>query len=364
MTSSKLDQIMPLIAKVVDGENLTAKESEEVFTNIFLYDTEALHFATIIAAIHTKGETSDELLGLCKVYEKLGSRIRPKIPIEKITDLSGTGGGSLKTFNVSTTASFVVAAAGYTVAKESFYRVTSPTGSADVFAAFGIHIADLTVKEIEKTLETVGICPRHIPSISPKFANLRKIIMKFFVENKIRIETSFHLVANIAHVVPMKYRIYGCYSEKYINVLARLFLKLGYDKTLTFHGVDGLPEISNVGKTIIVEQIGKRFKRYTIAPRDLGIKKATVDEIKTGGKEQNIIDFIRILLGKERGLKADLVAINAAASLYVMGETNSIAEAVPKAQAIIKSGEGFKVLEKLVNFQGNPKLLKRWVDKI
>jgi len=364
MVSLKLDQIMPLIAKVVDGENLSAKESEEVFTNIFLYDREGYHFATFYSAIHAKGETADELLGFVNTHLKLGTKLKPGVPTDKITDLSGSGGGSLKTFNVSTTASFIVAAAGYKVCKKAFYSATSPTGSADVFATFGVDIAKLTVKKIESTLEKVGICPIFHPFISPGLKYRGMLTKKFFVEKRIRVRSPSHVASNTYAPMPMKYRIYGIYSEKYLEVLGTLFAKLRFKKTLTFYGVAGLPEISNVGKTIIVEQIDRKFKKYSIKPSDLGIKKATIDQIKTGGREQNIIDFLRILLGKEKGAKADLAAINAASSLYVMGETKSIAESVPKAQEIIKSGEGFKVLEKLVNFQGNPKLLNNWLDKI
>ena len=355
---------MPLIAKVVDGENLTAKEAEKVFTNIFLYDKDALHFSTFVAAIHAKSETSDELLGLCQTHGKLGEKLNPKIPANKITDVSGTGGGSLKTFNVSTTVSFIVAAAGYAVAKKSYYAVTSPTGSADIFNTFGIDIAKLRVYQIEKTLEETRICPFYLPFISPKLKNRGSLFKKVFLDAKIKVTTPFHLVTNAYAPMKMKYRIYGCYSDRHLEILGELFYKLGFEKTLTLHGVDGLPEVSNTGKTIVVEQKGKKLTKYTLNPNDLGVKKAKAEQIKTGGKEQNIIDFLRILQGKEKGSKKDLAAINAAASLYVMGETKSIAEAVPKAQEIIKSGEGFRVLEKLVKARGNPKLLKTWSSKI
>lgn len=355
---------MPLIAKVVDGEDLSAKESEKVFTNIFLYDKDGFHFATYIAALHAKGETADELLGLCRTHEKLGAKLKPNITSEKTTDLSGSGGGKLKTFNISTTASFIVAAAGYTVAKQAFYGVTSPTGSADAFAAFGVDIAKLNIKKVEKTLEKVGICPTYLPFYSPKLKNRGQISRRVYVEKGIRIMTPFHLASNVNMVVPMRYRIYGLYSERYIEILGELLSKLGYKRTLTIVGLDGIPEVSNIGKTVVVEQRGKKLRKYTLTPNELGVQKAKIRQIKTGGKEQNIIDFLRVLRGEEKGAKSDLVAVNAAASLYIMGETKSIAESVPKAQEILKSGEGFVVLEKLVKSQGDYKLLNKWLRKI
>lgn len=356
--------INQLLAKVVDGNDLTTKEAEEIFTKIFLYDSEGFHFATFIAAIHAKGETSDELLGLYKTNDKLGSKLKPKIPLNKTTDLSGSGGGDFKTINVSTAASFVVVAAGYTVAKQAFWGVTSPTGSADVFAAFGVDIAKLSTKQIEKALEQARICPIFYPYFSPKLKNRGVVSRRVYVEKGIKIKTPFHLVSNLYEPFPIKKRIYGLYSDKYLDTLGELFSKLGYEKTLTFHGEGGLPEVSNFGKTIVVEQQGKKVKRFTINPSDLGVKKVKQSQVKTGGREQNIIDFLQILLGKQKGAKSDLVAINAAAALHVMGETSSIKKSVPRAQEIIKRGDGFKVLEKLVNTQGDPRLLKSWLNKI
>ena len=355
---------MPLIAKVVESNDLSPEEAEEAFTNIFLYDKEGFHFLAFIAALHAKGETSDELLGMVTTHEKLGMKLKPEIPIEKTTDLSGSGGGVIKSFNISTTASFIVAAAGYKVLKNAYWAVTSPTGSADVFDTFGISVAKLTAKRVEKSLEEIGICPIYFPLIGPKLKNRGIISRKIFGEKKFRIKTPFHLASNVTTAVPMKRRIYGLYSEKYLETIGELFSKLGYEKTLTFYGEGGLPEISNIGKTLIVEQNGKKSKKYSIKPSDLGVRKATIKQIETGGKEQNIIDFLRVLRGKEKETKSDLVAINAAATFYVMGETKSITEGVPKAQRIIKGGEGFSILEKLVKSQGDYKSLARWLEKI
>jgi len=362
MTS--LDKIVPLIAKVVDGNDLTAKEAEEAFTTIFLHDREGFHYSILISAIHAKGETSDELLGLISVHNKLGIKLKPNILVDKTTDLSGSGGGIIKTINVSTTASFIVAAAGYKVLKNAYWAITSFTGSADIFDEFGVSVAKLTRKKIKKSLEQVGISPIYFPLISPKLKNRGNLSRQFFIKNKFRVKTPFHLINNVITPIPMKYRIYGLYSDKYLETVGELFAKLGYKKTLTFYGEPGLPEISNVGKTTFIEQNSKSLKRYSLTPRDLGVKKATIKQIQTGGKKQNIIDFLRILMGKEKGAKSDLVAINAAASLYVLGETKSIRDSVPKAQRIIKEGEGFRVLKKLVKHYGNSQLLQKWLKEI
>lgn len=357
----KLHEIDSILAKLVDGGNLTAREAEELIYHIFVYDMEGMHYATWIGANHAKSETPDELIGFLNATKRLAVKFNPSdFDINKTTDLSGTGGGKFKSFNVSTTASFVVAAAGFTIAKEAYYAVTSPTGSADVFIAFGVDFLKLTKEQVEETLKKVGICPIMAPFISPKLANRNKLSKKFFVEGQVRVRSPFHLAANLYSPVPMTHRIYGCYSERYLEILANLFKKLGFKRSLTFYANIGLPEISNVGKTTIVEQNGGRIKKYVVEPADVGVTEAKEEEIKTGGKEQNIIDFVNILRGKEKGAKTDLVAINAGAALYALEDVKTIADGTKKAQAILRAGEGFGKLEQLVNRIGIPETLIKY----
>ncbi len=293
----KLIEVNPLLAKLVDGVDLTTDEAERLIYSIFVHDTEGMHFATFVGAIHARGETADELLGFLNVTKKLAVKFDLGLDINKTTDLSGTGGGTLKTINVSTAASFVVAACGYTVAKESYPGITSPTGSADVFTPFGINIPTLTKEQVEETLKEVGICPFHYFFISPQMENRARLSRKFFGERQIRVRSPMHLASNIYAPLPMNHRIYGCYSERYLDILAGLFMKLGFKRTLTFHGKVGLPEISNVGETVVVEQNGQELKRYTLTPSDLGVEEAKEEDITTGGREQNIVDFVRVLKG-------------------------------------------------------------------
>lgn len=356
----KLHQIDNILAKLVDGHDLTAQESTDLAYHIFVYDTEGSHYATWVGALHAKGETPDELLGFLKANQKLAAKFDLGINIDKVTDLSGTGGGKFKTINVSTAASFVVAAAGYTVAKESYFGVTSPTGSADIFTAFGVDFFKLTAQQIKLALKEVGICPIFTPLISPKLANRSHLSKKFFLERQVRVRTIFHLASNIYSPIPMNHRIYGCYSEKYLEILAELFAKLGFERTLTFHGRIGLPEIANVGKTIIVEQNGARIKKYTVEPQDLGVREVKEADIKTGGREQNLHDLVAILKGKEKGAKTDLVAINAGAAFYALEDVKSLVAGTQKAQEILRSGEAYLKLEKLVAKIGSPELLKKF----
>ena len=136
-----------------------------------------------------------------------------------------------------------------------------------------------------------------------------------------------------------------------------------FEHTLTFFGEPGLPEISNVGKTYIAEQRNNEIKTYVLLPRDLGVKKRDIAEIKTHSKQENVCTFLQILLGKMNGAKADLAFINTGASLYVMGLAKSIKDGVLKAQELVANGKAFEILKILVTQWGNVGLLEWWLDK-
>jgi len=358
-----LSNATKLIAKIVDGKNLTATESEKVFKDVFLYDTAGFHLTALIAAIHAKGETEEELLGFVRAHEKLGNYIKVDIPIDQITDLAGSGGGAFKSFNISTTASFVVAGAGYTVVKEAFFAVTSPTGSADVFAELGMNVFEISASDIKHTLETVGICCGYYPAISPRLKNRGVLNKKILMEHKLQIRTPYHIASNVLSPVKMNRRIYGCYDEKYLPILAKLFAKLKFKHTLVFTGLDGFPEISTVGKTKVIEQKGNTFKEFTLVPSDLGLKKAQLKDIQTGGREQNMIDFLRIIHGIEKGSKRDIVLANASVSFYVMRKVKDFKEGTALARKIIESGKAKEKLENLVNEIGDKKKYHNWLKR-
>lgn len=344
-----LRKITPLIAKVADGQNLSSDEATQVFTDIFLYDTDGFHFAVFMSALHAKGETSDELVGLIHAYKTLATPLAIHVPDDRVTDLSGTGGGTVKTINVSTLSSLVVAAAGYTVAKASYYSITSPTGSADILAEFGVDIKQLSAPMIEEILAEVQFCPFYAPFFSPKLENRGELFKKVYKDHGLSIKTTGHIATNAFSPFAMKRRMYGCYSERYLLILAEMFQKLGYKRTLTFYGYPGVPEISNVGKTIIVEQKNSEIKQYEITPEELGVSQGNIDDVAVHTKEQSMKDFLAVLKGEEKGPKADLVAVNAGASLYVLQDCNSLREGTQKAKSILASGEGYTLFERLIN---------------
>lgn len=357
------NNINTLLDKVVCGENLTTSEAEKLFTDIFLHDTEGYHLAALTGAIHSKGETTNELLGFCKSSAKLSIKLNPKVNNDLLTDLTGTGGGKIKTINVSTAASFIVSALGYVVAKQAGYAQTSPTGSGDIFRAFGIDVFQLSKTQVEKTLETIGICPYYLSAMSPKMKNRSQVAKKIFVDKRLQIHSPFHIAAFAYSATKLKKRIYGCYDQRYLDTLGHLFTKLGLDRTIVLHGVGGIPEASNFGQTLVVEQNGNNLKKYSLSPTDFGIKKSRVQDIASGGREQNIIDFLKVISGKASPPKQDLVLINTSISLYSLGKVTNLKQGVQLARQAIKNKQAYNKLEALVTALGNMKMLQEWKVK-
>ena len=359
-----LKSVVPLLRRMQGGEDLTSEEAFDALDTILEYDETGYYYLALNFGIMIKGPTADELYGFCQTYDKRSVKLQPDVPYELITDLSGTGGDRLKTFNVGTTASFIVAAAGLYVAKQTFRSFTGVSGSSDIFEAFGVHVpfADGDPQEVERTLEQVGIAAYYYPSFGTGLATWPRVEKKFIDAGLTFLEPP-HLIAFAYAPVKMKSRVYGVFSEQYLEVLARLLRKLGFERGMTVHGLDGIDEVSNIGETRICEFEGDRIHSYTIAPHDLGLKKATYDDIKGASREQSIIDFVSILFGLERGPKLDIVLANAAATLCVTGKAKSLKEGVAVARSIIDDGLASDKLEALVHLKGAPEELGRWKKK-
>lgn len=162
----------------------------------------------------------------------------------------------------------------------------------------------------------------------------------------------------------MKTRVYGLFSDRYLRVLAELFQKFDYNKGIILHGIDGLDELSNIGPTKICEFGKKEINEYVVTPEELGVKKAKINDIIAKSRRGNIIDFLRIIYGKETGPKRDLAAINAGASFYVMGKSKTLKEGTNIAIDLLDNGKVAEKLEKIVDFYGNQGKLDQWKNKI
>ena len=361
-----LSEITPIFLKLSSGENLTTEESMKAFNIVGDEDKEGYFFTALTMGIMAKGPTVDELQGFCLDRKDRVGTLKTNIRQSNIIDLAGGGGDKIKTMNVSTAACFVLAAGGVFVAKQSAKAFTGFTGSSDILEALGIKIpTDKVDKEkIAKCLKSLGIIAYNYAALAPeRFINFLHWRQKV-VEIGLKYYIPWHIASFVYSAVPMENRIYGLANPKYMILLAKLLHRLGYKKIMVVHGVDGLDEISIIGKTKVVEVQKNNFKEYEITSKDLGIKTASIDDITNTSKEENISDFVRVLLGKDRGSKHDLVAANAGAGFYLVGKTKTLREGVEFASNTMKSGKAFKKLEEFVKFNRGSQQLKNWIDKV
>src|SRR5579883_2582584 len=264
--------IREAIARVVAGENLTREEASTVMEEIMTGQATPAQFGALMTALRFKGETVEEIAGFASVMREFATRVSPSRPV---VDTCGTGGDGRGTFNISTTAAFVAAGAGATVAKHGNRSMTSQCGSADVLEALGVHIT-LTPTQVETCLEEAGI--------GFMFAQIFHPAMKFAAgpRREIGIRTVFNILGPLTNPARATAQVLGVPSPALVSQMAEALALLGTHHALVVHGEDGVDEISISAPTLIGEVRDGEIKTYRIAPEDFGIGRATLDDIRGG----------------------------------------------------------------------------------
>lgn len=351
-----------ILRNLSKGEDLSNDDVRKALNTIGQEDTEGFYHLALTFGIMAKKPTVNELYGFCQSFDDCTTKIKTDIDAEDITDVSGTGGDMLKTFNIGTTTSFVVAAAGLFVAKQSFRSFTGISGSIDIFESLGIPVPIINgdPEKVADCLKKTGIAPYYYPSFTNKFINRVKFIQKMR-EIGLTYLTPYHLVAFAYAPISMKARVYGVFDEKYLKLIAEVFKKLGLKRAMVCYGEDGIDEISNIGITKICElKENGSLNTYEIKPEDYNISRAKHEEIQEISKEQSVIDFIRIIYGKEKGPKQDIILMNAGASLYINNRAESIKKGIEIAESLINKGKASNKLEQLIDYYKAWDKLEYW----
>ncbi|MCG7852602.1 MAG: anthranilate phosphoribosyltransferase, partial [Methanosarcinaceae archaeon] len=257
-----------------------------------------------------------------------------------LVDTCGTGGDVHNTINVSTAAAIITAAAGVPVAKHGNYSITSLSGSADVLKELGVRI-DHTPEDVKRSIENTGIGFMLAPVFHPamkRVAGPRK---------ELGVRTVFNILGPLTNPASATAQVIGVYDRDLCETLAQVLKIIGTKHALVVNG-DGMDEISNISDTFVAELKNGVISTYTLTPEELGIERASANEIVGGTPKENAQDINYILKG-EKGPKRDIIVINAAAALYVAGKADSVKEAIPLVEDVIDSD---KALEKLNEFRG------------
>ena len=335
-------EIKSILDKIINCNNLTKEEAEFAINQITEGKLTNAQIACLLTALKMKGETVEEVTAFAKVMRAKAEKIKPNVKM--LVDVCGTGGDFSNTFNISTTAAFVVAGAGVPVAKHSNKSVSSKCGSADVLEYLGINL-NLTPKKIEKIIEKIGIGFLFAPSFHPSMKHVKD------VRKDIGIRTIFNILGPLTNPANAKIQLIGVFDPNLTETLAYVLKNLGVKTALVVHG-SGLDEITTTGKTKISELSNGKIKTYYIKPGDFGLKQNKLDEIQTKSIQENANSLLDVLKGKN-GAKRNIVLMNAGAAVFISGKASSIQEGIEIARESIDSGKALEKLYLLRDFYGH-----------
>ena len=325
------------IAKVIERENLTEEEMVSVMNDIMTGLAPDSQIGSFLTALRMKGEVVDEITGAVRVMREKAQKI--DAGTTQAVDTCGTGGDASGTFNISTTAAFVTAGAGVTVAKHGNRSVSSQSGSADVLKVLGVNI-EASVEKVEECLKTVGI--------GFLFAPLMHSAMKHAIgpRREIGIRTIFNVLGPLTNPAEVDAQVIGVYDNDLTETLAKVLANLGARHVFVVHGEDGLDEVTVTGATVIAEMKDGAVKTYTVTPEIYGMPIHSSLSIKGGDAEENA-EITRKVLKGEKGAHRDITLLNAGFAIHAGGAANSVDEGIRKAAESIDSGAAEEKLVRL-----------------
>jgi len=330
--------IREAIEKAVAGQDLTRDEAAAVMEEITTGQATPAQFGALVTALRFKGETVQEIAGFASVMRRLATPVSPRRPV---VDTCGTGGDGSGTFNISTTAAFVAAGAGATVAKHGNRSMTSKCGSADVLESLGVNIS-LTAAQVETCLEEAGI--------GFMFAQIFHPAMKFAtgLRREIGIRTVFNILGPLTNPAGAHAQVLGVASPVLVQRMAEALALLGSHHALVVHGEDGVDEVSICAPTRVSEVRDGEIRSYSIAPEDFGFTRGTPEAIQGGDAAANAAISRSVLSGAD-GPRREVVLMNAAAALVASDLADDLADGVRLAAQAIDSGAAAERLEKLAS---------------
>ncbi len=338
--------IKEAIQTVVDGRSLSMEEAAAVMEEIMDGQVTSSQFGAFVTALRMKGETIEEIAGLARTMR--AKSVHVDSGGIAVVDTCGTGGDGADTFNVSTTAAFIVAGAGLKVAKHGNRAMSSKAGSADVLEALGIKV-DLTAEQVQKSLQEVGIGFMFAPSFHPsmKYASAPR--------REIGIRTIFNILGPLTNPAGAQAQVIGVPAVQYGLKMAQALARLGTRHALIVHGLEGLDEISISGPSKIWELYQNDISEYQVAPEDFGYRPAPIDAVRGGTAADNALILRRVLDG-EKGPRRDMAVMNAAAGLLAgqSSETNHplgiryLIKCARKAEESVDSGRAREKLEQMI----------------
>jgi len=338
--------IREYIPVLLENHDLTSEQAEAAMMDIMTGQATPSQVSAFLIGLKKKGETVDEITAIARVMRTFCRTVSPKVN-GYLLDTCGTGGDRAKTFNVSTTAAFVIAASGVRVAKHGNRSFTSRCGSADVLEQLGLKL-DIEPGLIEKAIEEIGIGFMFAPNFHPAMKNVVSI------RSEIGVRTVFNILGPLTNPAGANAQLIGVYDIGLLEPMCVAAHNLGARSVMTVHGLDGVDEISLTGKTIIVKQRNGKTVREELVPEDFGFNRTTAERVAGGDPEQNARLTAKILSGhlKEDDPRLQIVVANAAAGLVLCEAARDMREGVELALKEVEDGKGFRILHQLIELSG------------
>jgi anthranilate phosphoribosyltransferase len=331
--------LQEMLATVAGGNHLTSAEAAAAMRHMMSGEASPALIGALLTALKMKGETTDEIAGFAEAMRGHSVRIQPRC--ERLVDTCGTGGGEVRTFNISTTAAFVVAGAGVSVAKHGNRAMTSACGSADVLEALGVRI-DLSPEQVCACIEEVGIGFMFAQAHHPAMRHVAP------VRRELPFRTIFNSLGPLTNPAGAHAQVVGVYEWRLVSLLADALLALGCKNAIVAHGLHGLDELSTLGPTEIARIIDGEIWYTQVEPEHLGLEPAQPEDIAPGENPQENAAITRAVLAGQPGPRRDIVLLNAAAALLVAGLAEDLGGAFQLATRSIGSGAAQAKLEGLV----------------
>ncbi|HET7335610.1 MAG TPA: anthranilate phosphoribosyltransferase [Rhizomicrobium sp.] len=334
---SEIVSFAQLLARVSDGEILNVEDSTLAVGAIMAGDVTPPDMAAFLTALAKRSPSVDEITGGARAMR---AAMRTITAPDDAIDLCGTGGDGHGTVNISTACAFVVAACGVPVAKHGNRSASSRTGTADVLETLGVKI-DQTPEGAQACLKESGLCFLFAPAYHTAMKHVAP------VRKELGFRTLFNLLGPVCNPAHVRRQLLGVYAKEWVEPIAHVLAGLGAERAWVVHGSDGLDELTTTGITHAAILENGAITLRDIAPEDAGLRRAQLNELKGGERDENAAALIRVLNG-EHGAFRDIVLLNAAAALNIAGKANNLRDGAALAANAIDSGAAKATLEKLV----------------
>lgn len=330
--------IKEAILKLAKKEDLTYEMAEAVMNEIMSGEATPVQMSAYLTALSIKGETIDEITASAAGMRAHCIKLLHNMDVLEIV---GTGGDGSNSFNISTTSSLVIAAAGVPVAKHGNRAASSESGAADVLEALGVNIS-IPPEKSAQLLKDISICFL--------FAQNYHVAMKYVapIRKELGIRTVFNILGPLSNPAGANMELMGVYDESLVEPLAQVMAKLGVSRGMVVYGKDSLDEISMCAPTAVCEIKDGWFQSYELTPEQFGYERCDKSQLTGGSPQENAEITKAILEGREKGAKRQAVCLNAGAALYITGKAETIEQGVRMAESLIDDGSALRKLEEFI----------------